>query len=262
MWFPDIHGPGDAEEYSWEVTLGEGQSLKSVDSQEAEVVDEDGTVAIHIQAESAHDADGTAVPTSLSVPAGNVLTLTVHHRAGNPTAGGAPFAYPVTAGPAFQIDKGTVIVQGPADERELQEARERIERENPAAKAVSTLMPPTSEPPVLFSNRCADAHYKPSEIIISCADARASFQAQEWTRWDGSGARARGQFLHPDCASNVPLVACRHNARDAATVKLYRVRFCPKQGRRYFTRLLLIDPEGSNRYLRRIKLNYPCGYVQ
>jgi hypothetical protein len=116
--------------------------------------------------------------------------------------------------------------------------------------------------PVLFSKQCSSGHYKPQEIIIACADARASFEATEWTRWDSTGARAEGIFLHADCSPRVPLVACKHNARDHATVKLYRVRFCPKQGRRFFTRLRLTDPETSNKYLRQVKLSYPCGYVE
>lgn len=117
---------------------------------------------------------------------------------------------------------------------------------------------------VLFSTQCANAHYKPTEIIISCADARAIFQAQDWTRWDLASARATGEFAYPHCPPRVPLVACHHNASDAATVYLYlyRVRFCPKNGRRYFTRLLLTDQDTSNMYLRHVKLKYPCGYVQ
>jgi hypothetical protein len=130
MSFPTIHGSSDPEEYSWEVSLGQGQSLKSIDSEYAEVVYEDGTVAIFIQAAPAHDADGTTVPTSLSVPEGNVITLTVHHRAGNPAAGGAPFVYPVSSGPGFEIGNSTVtVVLGPKDETELREERERIATE-------------------------------------------------------------------------------------------------------------------------------------
>lgn len=114
MDFPMIHGPSDPEEYSWEAILYPEQQLKSIDSQEAEVVYEDGTVAFVIQAEPAHDAVGTTVPTSLDVSAGNVVTLTVHHRAGNPAAGGAPFVYPVSAGTGWESGYSTVIVTGPA----------------------------------------------------------------------------------------------------------------------------------------------------
>jgi hypothetical protein len=116
--------------------------------------------------------------------------------------------------------------------------------------------------PVLFSTWCANAHYKPTKIVITCADARAIFYAKTWIRWDATGARATGDFVHADCPPRVPLAACHHNARDAAGIYLYRVRFCRKKGRRYFTRLRLNDHDTTNPYLRTIRLKYPCGYVQ
>lgn len=135
MTFPAIEGPSDPEEFSWEVQLGPGQTLEQVDDQHAEVYYEyEYHPSYGITAEAAHDAEGHAVPTSLVVSGGNVITLVVHHRDGNPAAGGAPFAYPVSAGSAFKITEGTVIVDGPPDEQELREARERIEKANSAAK--------------------------------------------------------------------------------------------------------------------------------
>jgi hypothetical protein len=129
--FPNIKGPADPEEFSWEVTLGKGQELQQVDAQHAQVAYDDGTIAATIDAERAHDAEGSEVPTSLAVSDGNVVTLTVHHRAGNSAADGAPFIYPVVGGPGFVIGPVEVVV-GPFDEQELREARERIERENRA----------------------------------------------------------------------------------------------------------------------------------
>jgi hypothetical protein len=130
MSFPPIHEPSDPEEYSWEVTLQEGQSLKSVDSQSAEVLYEAETVAFLIQAEAAHDAQGATVPTTLAVTVPNIVTLIVHHRAGNPAAANAPFAYPVTAGAGWEGGFQTEIVKGPEDEAEVKarEERERIAR--------------------------------------------------------------------------------------------------------------------------------------
>ena len=130
MQFPEIHGPPAPEEYSWEAILHEGQSLKSIDSQSAEVINEHGTVAIFIQARLAHDADGASVPTSLSVTQPDVITLTVHYRAGNPAKGGAPFVYPILSGEGWEEGNSHVeIVTGPKDETELREERERIARE-------------------------------------------------------------------------------------------------------------------------------------
>jgi hypothetical protein len=116
--------------------------------------------------------------------------------------------------------------------------------------------------PVLFSKECADRHYKPTEILIACADARTSFEAKEWVRWTAKDAFAEGTLLRPDCPAATPIVACTKNTKDKATVLLYRPRLCPKQGRRYFTRLLLRDPEAKEKYLHSIKLNFPCGYVK
>lgn len=117
MQFPEIHGPPGPEEYSWEVTLLEGQRLRSVGSQEAEVLYEDGVVDETIQAESAHDAEGAAVPTSIGVSEPNIVTLTVHYLGGNPAANGAPFVYPIIAGPGFEVGDSTVEVLVPESEK-------------------------------------------------------------------------------------------------------------------------------------------------
>lgn len=127
--FPTIKAPTDPEEYSWKVTLQPGQELKAVDDRHAEVYFEDGHPLFGIEAAPARDADGTAVPTTIGVSEGDVVTLVVHHRPGDPAADGALFDYPITEGPAFEAGFSSVIVIGPKDEAELREERERIERE-------------------------------------------------------------------------------------------------------------------------------------
>jgi hypothetical protein len=102
MAFPEIHSPEDAEDYCWEVKLGEGDELRAIDDTHAGVFWEDGTKAMSITAQLAHDADGTTVPTTLAVTEPNLITLTVHHRAGNPAAGGVSFVYPITAGAGWE----------------------------------------------------------------------------------------------------------------------------------------------------------------
>ncbi|MGC1853655.1 MAG: 6-bladed beta-propeller [Solirubrobacterales bacterium] len=115
----DISGP---ETYSWEVLLNEGQTLRSVDPLDAEIVNEDGMVVTLITAEPAHDAIGANVPTSLAVSEGNIVTLTVSHRQ-------ASFIYPVVAGSGWEGGYTTEIVLGPKDEQEIKEDEERIARE-------------------------------------------------------------------------------------------------------------------------------------
>lgn len=119
MVFPNIQGPDGPEEFSWEVSVQPGQELQWVDDQHAVVIHEHGTTAFTITAEQARDAEGKAVPTSLAVSGDNVVTLTVHHRAGNPAAGGAQFHYPVTAGAPFEVGYSSSTLVGPPAERDV-----------------------------------------------------------------------------------------------------------------------------------------------
>jgi hypothetical protein len=117
MTFGEIHGPADPEEYSWTVELSEDQVLRAIDDQHAAVYYGDREVAFGIAAQPAHDADGSAVPTTIAVSDGDVVTLTVHHRAGNPAASGAPFVYPILGGSGWEGGFRTIIVPMPGPER-------------------------------------------------------------------------------------------------------------------------------------------------
>jgi hypothetical protein len=128
------------------------------------------------------------------------------------------------------------------------------------AALVPTVASASAAKPVLFSKQCANRSYKPTLYAIACADARITFRAKEYAQWDSNEALASGVLTYPDCAPNVPLVACRKVAHDGATLRLFRPVFCPTKGRRYFTRLLMIDSEAPNKDLRRIKLDFPCRY--
>jgi hypothetical protein len=117
MTFKQIQGPSDPEEFSWEVQLGEDQELRSIDDLHAGVFYRDEErFAFGITATAAHDAEGSSVPTTLAVSAGNIVTLTVHHLAGNPAKGGASFVYPITGGVGWEGGFQTYIVEMPAPE--------------------------------------------------------------------------------------------------------------------------------------------------
>jgi hypothetical protein len=112
------------------VELGDGQELQWIDEQHAEVYyTADHHPAFDITAEAARDASGANVPTSLAVSGDDIVVLTVQHRAGDLAAGGAPFDYPITPGPSFEVGYSSVTVTGPPDEQEAREAREARERE-------------------------------------------------------------------------------------------------------------------------------------
>jgi hypothetical protein len=119
MSFHEIEGPEGPEEFSWQVKLGEEEELRAIDETHAGVYwVGDETLAMTITAVLAHDADGANVPTTLVVTQPNVITLTVHHRAGNPTAGGTPFDYPVIAGVGWEggFQTYTVVMPPPTEQ--------------------------------------------------------------------------------------------------------------------------------------------------
>lgn len=161
--FPVIYSAADPEAYSWRVELGPRQSLRWVSETEAVVEYPDGTVAFTIHPEKAHDFEGTNVPTTLEVSEGEVLTVTVHHREGS-------YVYPVTAGEGWTATyKEPVIVKGPPDEKELEEARRRTEEANLAAVIAPVGVPTVScEVPAIqgFSLKAAKARLRAAHCSI------------------------------------------------------------------------------------------------
>jgi hypothetical protein len=116
MTFPAIHSPEDPEDYCFEVQLNEGQTLEQIDDRHIAVKSKTEAVAWEISAALAHDATGVEVPTTIAVTGENLFTLTVHHRAGNPAAEGAPFVYPISNGAGWEGGFVTVTVTMPVAE--------------------------------------------------------------------------------------------------------------------------------------------------
>jgi hypothetical protein len=115
--FPNIEGPEGSEEFAWEVNLGEEQELRSIDDRHIGVFYSTGHESFSITATEAHDAEGATVPTTIAITGESAVTLTVHHRAGNPAAGGAPFHYPVIAGAGWEGGFQTIHVSMPPTEQ-------------------------------------------------------------------------------------------------------------------------------------------------
>lgn len=111
FFFPTIHGPADPEDYCWTVELASGRTLEQIDERQIAVMTKTGAEASRISAPSARDATGTEVPTSIALTAENLITVTVHHLAGNPAAAGAPYVYPVSEGAAYQTGPATVVAE-------------------------------------------------------------------------------------------------------------------------------------------------------
>jgi Concanavalin A-like lectin/glucanases superfamily len=107
--FQTIREPVAPEQYSWEVDLLPGATLKTLEGGFAGVFYSDGSQMMLIEAMPAHDATGKAVPTNLSVTAPNIVTLTVEHAKGS-------YTYPVETGPAFEVGYATVEAILPQEE--------------------------------------------------------------------------------------------------------------------------------------------------
>jgi hypothetical protein len=104
FYFPNITGPTAPEEYPFQLNdPGPEIEFRQVSEQKviAEYI-EGGNQAWDLEALPATDAVGATVPTTLKLAEGDVLVLTVHFRAGNPAAGGAPFVYPIVEGEGWE----------------------------------------------------------------------------------------------------------------------------------------------------------------
>ncbi len=186
--FQSIRDATGPETYSWEVFLSEGQTLRSVDPQDAEVVYEDGTVAMLITAEPAHDAVGTNVPTSLFVSEGNIITLTVSHQQ-------VPVVYPVVVGSGWEGGYTTEIIIGPKDEQEIKEEEERIAREKweqMERQAEEEMAEGVDEPAVEYDDVKATGPRSPRRMYIAVG-------APEM--WDAGQRKRRSKFEASFCAN-------------------------------------------------------------
>lgn len=143
MAFQAIRDTTAPETFSWEVKLGEGETLKPIDERNAGIYWEDGTQALLIAAQSAHGADGKAVSTKLTVSEGNVITLTVSHR-----VSGA--VYPVVAGLGWEggFVTSPAVIKGPKEEQEEKEAEEAEEAgpTGPWERSYGYASPPMIQP--------------------------------------------------------------------------------------------------------------------
>ncbi len=126
--FPEITGPEAPEEYPILMELGPEQELRQQsDTQVGIYFKEDGVLAFSVESPGAHDADGATVPTTLEKTGEDEVTLTVRFRAGNPAAGGAPFAYPIIDGAGLVGGLAELLRTHPGRNRTVRTADHRSE---------------------------------------------------------------------------------------------------------------------------------------
>jgi len=182
--FQAIRSKEASEEFSWEVDLSPGQELKQASDQHAEVVYEDGTTALLISAEQAHDVTGTAVKTSLHIDE-NILTLRVHHRQGE-------YAYPIVAGQAFEMSYAVITISQPSEsEAELSDPSEppRPKSEDPRSYPKAWLK---------AKNGHFGATIKPAPRYSPSKNAVAHWWSERWCHPEGCdvwNVELRGLYL-------------------------------------------------------------------
>ena len=130
---------------------------------------------------------GLTVPTSLAVSDGNVITLTVHHRAGNPVADGASFVYPVVGGPGFELGFEHVETWSPPEES--------------PAKTQTAAAPQGCLVPSLRGKTLKQARHALSEADCKLGDVRRRENADKSVRGKVIGQSPKGAATRPEGAA-------------------------------------------------------------
>lgn len=211
--FPMISSASDPEEYSFSFDLAEGQELKLLDDQLAEVLDKPDEASLTIPVEAAHDASGASVPTTFAVTQPNILTLTVHHREGNPVAGGVPFDYPVTGGAGWEGGFRTITIP--------------LTQPNPAPAPAAPVAAPPKPERVLVTRALGEdkLYYRPHLFLLS-GDGTFGMSKVQWKTYGGPTAEATARAFANDC---IPYCAAGHFYKPQAKLRLSKIVQCKGQ---------------------------------
>lgn len=91
-----------------------------------------------------------------------------------------------------------------------------------------------------YAPNCNELVYKPSDIIITCADANIAMENAHWHTWTLTSATGTADYVVNDC---IPNCAEGHFHRYRANVELYLVR--PGTYRNWFSRIHFQFPFGG-----------------
>jgi hypothetical protein len=220
--FPEIRDASAPEQYAFSMELSPQLHLEQIDERTVGVFYSDGFQSFVLDAGLAHAADGATVPTSLAMTGPEEVTLTVHYKAGNPAAGGAPFALPIIGGKGWEGGYRTTTV-------ELNEPKP------PPAAAPQSPPPPAAAPsPHVFVTRALGegaTFYRPRRFLLS-ADGTFGINGVDWHSYDGPTAKATGRAYVNDCD---PDCADGHFSKPKVTLRLSKVVECG--GRPLYARL-------------------------
>jgi hypothetical protein len=103
---------------------------------------------------------------------------------------------------------------------------------------------------------------EPTEVVLTCADAKLRVEELKWLRWESSEALAAGTLTYPDCAPRVPLYRCRHYAHQPVKLRLFGATYCRRYGARVFTQANVIDESAPTPATRNSIYAFRCPRAQ
>ena len=95
---------------------------------------------------------------------------------------------------------------------------------------------------------CGREQYKPSRIILSCADAGIWLGRLRWSSWNRTRAVASGDFSENTCT---PTCSAGHAVTRPVTVTLSAPQTCPGRAHPAFRRATFTFPSGAPPYAPR-----------
>ncbi|HET6866879.1 MAG TPA: hypothetical protein VFH80_13250 [Solirubrobacteraceae bacterium] len=93
-----------------------------------------------------------------------------------------------------------------------------------------------------YAINCLREQYKPSAIVLTCADAGISVDKLKWSRWSRTTAVASGRFVWNDCK---PSCVAGHFHSRPVKVTLSAPKRCPGQAYAAFGRASFSYPDGG-----------------
>jgi hypothetical protein len=112
-------------------------------------------------------------------------------------------------------------------------------------------------PRVYLASNCINPRYRPTTIIVACADAGAMVRGVTWSEWTNRLANGSGYARINDCAPNCA-VGTFHSY--PVLVTLSAPRPCPNTGRTQFTRVtLFFSAQRPVGYAQRTTYSPGCG---
>jgi hypothetical protein len=105
-----------------------------------------------------------------------------------------------------------------------------------------------------YAINCLRKQYKPTAIVLTCADAGISVDKLKWSQWSRTKAVGTGTFTWNDCT---PSCVEGHFHNRPVKVTLSGPKACPGRVHKAFGRASFTYPDGAPPFRFR-KTTFPC----